>query len=218
MAKIPKPNRTKRGTGPGANLALSIEYHCAADGGPDFGRLYGRDDYGAWELPFANPPELNDTLKKIVLSLRDEATQARDEHAHDTAEGRSVWLKAVGAQGWPIDEVWWNAEDHVHVVDFPYRPKSIKPGDLLVLYAAGTGTLVGIVKVTGTYYRADRHDRWPWAVDTKILVAKPLSKGIPLNALSTERPIGKSIRQKSHVRLSKGESAAATDAFGLRRA
>ena len=53
MARIPKPSRTKRGTGAGAKLALGIDYYVAADGvAPDHGFIHGKDDYGPWELPF----------------------------------------------------------------------------------------------------------------------------------------------------------------------
>ena len=216
MSRFPKPLRTKRGMGVGARLQLSIDYYRAPDGaGPDFGFLKGRDDYGTWELPFASREELDDVVAKVMLSLYDVATQAREESDERSADGRAVWLKAFGAQGSPIDEVWWKENDPDHLVDFPFRPKSIKVGDLLVLYAAGTGKLVGVARVTDRWFRADRYERWPWAIPAEILVAKTLSDGVPLDLLSGERVIGKSIRQKSHVRLSPDEAAKALAAFGL---
>jgi hypothetical protein len=36
-----------------------------------------------------------------------------------------------------------------------------------------------------------------------------------VDVLAVERPIGKSIRQKSHIRLSVAEAAKAMEAFGL---
>jgi hypothetical protein len=214
MARMPKPIRARRGAG--VRLSLSIEYNRARDGaGPDFGSLRGRDDYGVWEMPFSNPEELDDALREVVLSLHDEATRARDEHVDNSGEGQSVWLKAIGSKDSPIDEIWWEDRERVLIIDFPNRPKSVKPGDLLVVYAAGKGVIVGILEVTDKYYRADNYERWPWALKTKRLVAKPLSEGASLEVLDDERPIGKSIRQKSHIKLSRGEAAKALDALGV---
>jgi len=46
----------------------------------------------------------------------------------------------------------------------------------------------------------------------------PKSQGVPLDVLAGERAIGKSIRQKSHIRLRGSEPAAALKAFGLDQA
>lgn len=214
MTRLPKPSRTKRGDGAGARLALRIDYYRPPDGaGDDHGFLHGKDDYGPWEIAFANNDELETAFAEVVEALRTVASEARED-AGRTTTGPQVWLKAIGAQGWPVDEVWWDGEHRrAQGVDFPYRPKGVKPGDVLVLYAAGRGVLIGIAKVTGAWYRADLHPRWPWRVDVDILARRPVSEGVPLDVLASERPIGKSIRQRSHIRLSDVEAEKALQAF-----
>jgi hypothetical protein len=75
--------------------------------------------------------------------------------------------------------------------------------------------LVGVARVDGDWFRGDKHPRWPWRVEMEILAKVPASQGVPLDVLAVERPIGKSIRQKSHIRLSVAEAAKAMEAFGL---
>jgi hypothetical protein len=215
MPRVPIPARTRRGDGAGARLNLRIDYYRPADGtGDDFGFLHGQDDYGPWEIPFAGRRELDAVLAGIVDSLLSVATEAR-EVAGGVRASPQVWLKAIGAQGWPVDEIWWDERNRSQGVDFPYRPKSVKPGDLMVLYAAGLGVLIGVAEVAGAWYRADTHPRWPWRVDIKMVASRPASQGIPLDILAGERPIGKSIRQRSHIRLSDDEAAKALEAFGV---
>lgn len=217
MARVPRPTRTKRGVGAAAKLALTIDYYRAPDGaGPDFGSFYGRDDDGPWELKFEGEGELAHVQQQVVSALREVATEAREATADErAAAGRTMWLKSIGAQGRPVEEIWWDERDRDQGVDFPYRPKSVKLGDLLVVYAAGTRKLVGVLQVTSGWKPEGRSERWPYRVDTKILAAVPTSEGLPLDLLSDERPIGKSIRQKSHVKLSEGEAAKALEEFGL---
>lgn len=220
MASIerdPIPGRTKRGAGEGAKLDLSIYYYRPTDGqGPDYGTFYGRDADGRWELHFANPDELDSRLARIVSALEHTATQAREESQDgDRQEGRTVWLKAIGAQGLPVKNIWWNERDRDQGVDFPYRPRSIKRGDLLVVYAAGTGKVAGVLEVTSNWFEGGETARWRYRMNTKIRAAKPVSEGIALDSLSDEREIGKSIRQKSYVRLSDAEARTALDAFGI---
>jgi hypothetical protein len=215
LEREPKPGRTKKGTGAGAKLDLSIYYYKAPDGlGADYGTFYGRDDSGRWELHFADLDEMHQQLSRVTTTLQDEATAAREETADERVAGEAVWLKAIGAQGWPADEQWWKENNRGQHIDFPYRPKSIRPGDLMIVYAAGTGKVVGIVRAAGEFYEGGNNERWPYRIDTELVKAVPISQGVDLNGLSSERELGKSIRQKSHVRLSPAEAAAALAAFG----
>lgn len=214
LERTPEVGRTKKGAGAGAKIDVSIYYYKAADGnGPDHGTFAGRDTAGRWELHFAGAEEMNQRLGRIVAALDAEATTAREETAYARTGGEAVWLKAIGAQGWPADEQWWNENDRGQHIDFPYRPKSIRPGDLMVMYAAGTGKVVGIVRAAGEFYEGGTNERWPYRIDTELVTAVPISQGVDLNGLSTERELGKSIRQKSHVRLSESEAANALGAF-----
>lgn len=214
IEREPKPGRTKKGTGAGAKQDLSIYYYKAPDGtGPDYGTFYGRDEAGRWELHFAGAAEMQQQLLRITTALEHEATTAREETADERGVGQTVWLKAVGAQGWPAAEEWWTENNRGQHIDFPYRPKSIRPGDLMAVYAAGTGKVVGIVRASKEFYEGGNHERWPYRIDTELLKAVPVSRGVDLNGLSSERELGKSIRQKSHVRLSDAEAAAVLAAF-----
>jgi hypothetical protein len=201
----------------GAHLDLAIQYYRSADGaGPDFGVLAGRDSEGRWELHFEGAVEMQTQLERLVDGLRHEATQARDDAAEERAgDEPTVWLKAIGAVGWPADEIWWqDNRSRDECIRFPYRPKSIRPDDLMVIYAAGTGKVVGIVRAKGQWFYEGAEERWPYRIDTEIVVAHPISEGVALDSLSDERQLGKSIRQKSHVRLSEAEAAAALRALG----
>jgi EVE domain len=214
MPRMPTPLRTKRGSGAGAKLTLTIDYYRSPDGlADDFGFVYGRDDDGAWELNFEGNEELERQMDSLVSALRDIATVAREELADERSSNRNVWLKSIGAQGLQPDEIWWDERNRTDGVDFPFRPKSIKPGDLLVVYAAGTGKLVGVMEVLSDWYEAKRHARWPYRMDTKIIAARPVSEGVSLELLNGEREIGKSIRQKSHIKLRNGEATEALKAF-----
>src|SRR2546426_907060 len=150
---MPTPLRTKRGSGAGAKLTLTIDYYRSPDGlADDFGFVYGRDDDGAWELNFEGNEELERQMDSLVGALRDVATVAREELEDERSSNRNVWLKSIGAQGLQADEIWWDERNRTDGVDFPFRPKSIKPGDLLVVYAAGTGKLVGVMEVLSDWY------------------------------------------------------------------
>jgi hypothetical protein len=219
LQREPKAERTKRGRGDGAKLELGVYLYKAADGeGPDFGSFYGRDADGPWELHFANDEERDTQLGRILGQLDDVATQAREE-AEERAPGTTVWLKSIGAVGQPIEGNWWEGpRDREGGVDFPYRPRSVKDGDLLVLYGSTLGVVVGVMRVKGDWYAGGETDRWKYRIDGDIIARVPVSQGIPLESLSDEREITKSIRQKSHIRLSDAEAARALDAFGIDRA
>jgi hypothetical protein len=216
IEREPRPARTKRGRGAGARLDLSIYYYRAPDGaGDDFGTFYGRDEDGQWELHFANPDEMERQLACLTARLTKVATEAREEAIDRGDAGRAVWLKAIGAQGWPADEIWWNERKREEGIRFPFKPRSIKIGDFMVIYAAGTGKVVGVVEVKSDWFHEKAEKRWPYRMDTVVRVAKPISEGVPLETLSDEREITKSIRQKSHIRLSAAEASKALAAFGI---
>jgi hypothetical protein len=214
VEREPRPERTKRGRGAGAKLQLSINYYKAADHGPDYGVFSGRDELGRWELHFANAEERVKRIERIFSSLDGVATEARED-ADERSAGTTVWLKAIGAVGQPIPEIWWNEKRRDQFVDFPYRPRAIKDGDLLVIYGATTRKVVGVMRVRGDWYEGGATDRWSYRMDAELLARRPVSEGILLEDLSQERVITKSIRQKSHIRLSDAEAATALSAFGI---
>ena len=84
-----------------------------------------------------------------------------------------------------------------------------------MIYAAGTGKVLGVDEVTSDWYEGGKNERRPYRMDTEIQKAVPVAEGIALDTLSEERAIGKSIRQTSQARLSEAEAAQALEAFGL---
>jgi hypothetical protein len=84
-----------------------------------------------------------------VDPARDFSSQRRID-VTDGAVVRSSSLKAIGAINDQIKGNWWEDARRDGGVDFPYKPQSIKDGDLLVLYGSGTGKVVGVERVRGT--------------------------------------------------------------------
>lgn len=211
----PIPTRTKRGLGSGATLDLTVQLYRAPDGmGNDFGAFVGRDAKGRWELHFASPVERERQYARIERALLEVATQAREDEEEDATAERSVWLKTIGFTGSPPPNDWWEDGEREHGVDFPYRPRSIKVGDLLVIYAVGSGHVVGVAEVVSDPGPGPQ-ERWPWRVRINILKRKSVDQGFPLEELDDERQLSKSLRQKSYVRLTETEAANALRTFGL---
>jgi hypothetical protein len=214
--RVPRPTRTKEGKGVGAKVALEVVYYRPPTGeGADYGTFSGRDGDGPWELHFEGEGEFHAQLKGITNVLTDVATEARDDDEDQREAGRSVWLKSIGVSDSQVAEEWWAEADNETGLDFPFRPRSIKAGDLLVVYASGTGNVVGVVETISEWYPGGKRSRWPYRMNSKILAQMPVSKGVPLATLSDEREITKSIRQKSHIRLSSSEASTALTAFGV---
>lgn len=98
----------------------------------------------------------------------------------------------------------------------------MKTGDAIVYYAAGFRLLFAAGTVTSHPYFApeDGEEDWPWRVDVALDEDSSLRfihHGVSLEEASVDgRDLGRSIRQKSHIRLAKNEYRAAIDA--LRRA
>jgi hypothetical protein len=139
----------------------------------------------------------------------EEATRAK---ANPLRYGRDVsyWLKVGGTRENPIRDDWQNQSNEWRrqygaATMFPRRPR-ILPGDLLVMYAAGSpgrygaGRIYALHKVTGAAEQSNRHDRWTWEVPTEPIVLGPPS----LEACPKLGDIDvstRSVRHQSHIRL-----------------
>jgi hypothetical protein len=71
------------------------------------------------------------------------------------------------------------------------------------------------MRVKGDWYEGGATERWSYRMDAELLAKRPVSEGMPLEDLSKEREITKSIRQKSHIRLSDAEAATALSTFSI---
>src|SRR4051812_19148023 len=94
---------------------------------------------------------------------------------------------------------------------FPKRPR-IGRGDHLVVYASGSAAQYGearfiaIEEVLSDEPEPSGHERWPWRLEARLLLAvDDLARAPTLREISVSP---KSLRQHSHIRL--------TDAQGLR--
>ena len=87
------------------------------------------------------------------------------------------------------------------------------PGDGIVLYASGTGLFFAVGEVTSFPYRFedDGQTDWPWRVNVKLAHSREfLHDGVPLEVLNVdERDLRKTIKRRSHIRLSAAEYDAA---------
>jgi hypothetical protein len=127
------------------------------------------------------------------------------------------YLKSLGAAEWRVDPDWiaHNA-DILEGADYPFEPRAIGPGTLLILYATEFQKVFGVAEVTTGAYPALRHPRWPWRCDHRILLAVDhLDDAPPLTALNVpgERDLRLSVRQRPYVELSQDEFELGVEAF-----
>ena len=127
------------------------------------------------------------------------------------------YLKSLGAAEWRIDPDWiaHNA-DILDGADYPFEPRAIGPGTLLILYATGFQKVFGVAEVTTDAYPANRHPRWPWRCDHRILLAVDhLDDAPPLTGLNVpgERDLRLSVRQRPYVELKQAEFELGMEAF-----
>jgi hypothetical protein len=128
-----------------------------------------------------------------------------------------AYLKPLGATGWRIEPEWTvHNADILTGADYPFEPRSIGPGTLLVLYATGHQVIFGISEVTSRPYPANRHPRWPWRCDHRVRLAVPQLHDAPhLSTLNVagRRDLLRSVRQRPFVELSRDEYGNALDAL-----
>lgn len=133
---------------------------------------------------------------------------------------REYWLKAFG-KGARVARMRddWRSITELKTCATSRRRSSMKTGDGIVYYAAGSGVLFAAGTVTSRSYLKprDSEDVWPWKVDVALHDESSLEfirHGVPLETASVDgRDLGRSIRQKSHVRLTEREYRAAVDAL-----
>jgi hypothetical protein len=113
-----------------------------------------------------------------------------------------VFLKIIGSGNDPCPEPYEKP-----YADFSprRRPRQIHEGDHLILYAAGGRKRVfAVARVTSELKVSDFPD-WPHRLDIEYLVNVSPSDGVPIDAVSVERDLGKLVRRQSYVRLTMEE-------------
>jgi hypothetical protein len=126
------------------------------------------------------------------------------------------WLKSIGRGTEPVPEDWFMSDTReksfLDRVWFPKHPKSVRPGDLLVYYAAGRRCVCAVVIVDsepktddadGTERSASNRRRWRWWTSVKpIAVIRADGHAPDLEKLGFN-PLR--VRRQSHVRLTDEE-------------
>jgi hypothetical protein len=122
----------------------------------------------------------------------------------------STFLKLIGSAANPCPEPYTK-----NFVDFSRNPRRVRPGNHLVLYAAGGRKCVfALAEVVSSVYDAGTEygGRWPYRVDVRYLVNLSPSDGVHIDEVSTpERDLLRSVGRQSYISLSPEEySRAAT--------
>jgi hypothetical protein len=124
----------------------------------------------------------------------------------------AFWLKMIGTRERPCPEPYARPQ-----VDFVRRPRRIRPGDRMVLYAVGRGMRVFALARVTTGVHPSGDDRWPHQVDIEYEVNLLAADGVHIDEVSTpERDLRLSVRQASYVELSPAEYARAEPRSGRR--
>jgi hypothetical protein len=101
--------------------------------------------------------------------------------------------------------------DRMRVVWFPKYPRSVTNGSRLVYYAAGAQRLCAVAEVIADEPSQTGHERWPYELPVRMLVAIPADHNAPSLADVGFDPLR--VRRQSHVRLNDREYAAMTKAI-----
>jgi hypothetical protein len=111
------------------------------------------------------------------------------------------WLKVLGSDEIPCPESYT-----LDYVDFARRPRRMRIGDRLVLYAAGgSKRIFGLAEVTSGIRESGR-ERWPYRMGISYSVKLPVSSGVQLAEVNTgHRDLLLSVRQASYIELSSEE-------------
>ena len=131
------------------------------------------------------------------------------------------WLKIAGTAETPFTaemDLWQETRPLGRWSRFPRRP-SVRAGDRMVVYAAGSGRdfgvgrLMAVVDVLSDPRATLESRRWPWAVEVELTAASPRLALAP-----TIHDIGVSARslgRHSHIRLTDEQGAQAARLFGV---
>jgi hypothetical protein len=109
----------------------------------------------------------------------------------------ATWLKMIGTSPGRCPEVYDRS-----YADFPRRPRRIRPGDRMVLYAVGGSKRVfAVAEVTSEVYDTGQ-ERWPYRLNIRYLLNLPVSSAVSINEVSTPgRNLLRAIPRASYFEL-----------------
>jgi hypothetical protein len=127
------------------------------------------------------------------------------------------WLKMLGTTEHQMQDDWLNEEDRSKGFVASRKRMSMRPGDRLVYYATGIGSVFAIATVTSFLYKQANAEGFEWGVDVELQQHKQfLHEGLPLEVVSVDgRDLRQSIRRQSHIKLRPAEFEAAAKALAV---
>jgi hypothetical protein len=125
------------------------------------------------------------------------------------------WLKLLGTAGHQMQDDWTNEDERSGDFVASRKRMAMKPGDRVVCYATGIGSVFAVGTVTSFPYKAPDDEGFEWRVSVELEDPKQfLHEGVPLDYLNVDgRDLRKSIKRQSHVKLSRAEFEAAVKAL-----
>lgn len=131
------------------------------------------------------------------------------------------WLKMLGTTEHPMRDDWLNHGPRTTDLVTSRKRMAMRPGDGIALYATGRGAVFAFGTVTSfAYERPDPgHEGFEWCINVDLgdNYREFLHDGVPLDLVSVDvRDLRKSIKQKSHIRLSPAEFEAIRKALATR--
>jgi hypothetical protein len=113
-----------------------------------------------------------------------------------------VFLKVIGSGLSPCPEPY---EEPYADFSPNRRPRQIQKGDHLILYAAGGRKRVFAVARVTSDLKVSDYPEWPHRLDIEYLVNVSPRDGVPVDKVSTERDLSKSVQRQSYLRLTQEE-------------
>lgn len=107
-----------------------------------------------------------------------------------------VFLKTIASGRNPCPEPYTRP-----YADFSHYPRQVKPGDHLVLYAAGGRKCVFAIAEVMSEVKASEFDDWPYRVDINYLVRLHPANGVPMEEVNIDRDLSRSIGQHTYIVL-----------------
>lgn len=113
-----------------------------------------------------------------------------------------VFLKIIGSGLSPCPEPYKQP-----FADFSptRRPRQIREGDYLILYAAGGRKRIFANARVTSELKASDYSEWPHRLDIEYIVNVSPRDGVPIDKVSIGRDLGKLVRRQSYIRLTMEE-------------
>jgi hypothetical protein len=136
----------------------------------------------------------------------------------------TLWLKTIGTSLNPLRDDWSNhAPPLLRYASFAKPPArtSFVPEDEFAYYAlrGDISRVVAVGRVEGPIFFDQariENPGWPWLVPIALEAKKDLiSQGFALDLIDVDRPLTRSVTQKSHIRLEPAEFENIKRLFGL---